>query len=38
MDMPVTRLLVISAFAWALITPVIGYVWFQRRERDYGRE
>ncbi|MEX0825677.1 MAG: hypothetical protein WD184_02810 [Acidimicrobiia bacterium] len=38
MDMPVTRLLVISAFSWALITPVVGYVWFQRRERDYGRE
>lgn len=38
MDIPVSGLLVISTLAWTLATPVLGYVWFQRRERDYGRE
>jgi len=35
---PVGTRLIVSALAWTLIAPVAGYLWFQRRERDYGRE
>ena len=35
---PVGKRLIVSALAWTLIAPVAGYLWFQRRERDYGRE
>jgi len=38
MDIPVGSRLVLSAIGWAIVAPVAGYLWFQRRERDYGRE
>jgi len=38
MGIPVSSTLTVAAIAWAAVTPVVGYVWFQRRERDFGRE
>lgn len=36
--LPVSTRLVVSAIGWSVLAPVLGYLWFQRRERDYGRE
>ena len=38
MGLPVGRRLLLSAICWSILSPVVGYLWFQRRERDYGRE
>jgi teichoic acid transport system permease protein len=38
LGLPVGKRLVLSAIAWSVAAPVVGYLWFQRRERDYGRE
>jgi len=37
-DQPVGGRLLLSTALWTLFAPVVGYLWFQRRERDYGRE
>jgi teichoic acid transport system permease protein len=36
MDMPVSQILVVSAFGWALLALPIGYLWFRKRETSYG--
>jgi teichoic acid transport system permease protein len=38
MDLPVTRTLVVSTFLWGLVGVAVGYLWFRRREPEYGRE
>jgi len=38
MGLPVGKRVVLAAIGWSIVAPVAGYLWFQRRERDYGRE
>lgn len=38
MGLPVTGRLVISSIVWTVGGLVLGYLWFHRAERDYGRE
>jgi ABC-type polysaccharide/polyol phosphate export permease len=35
---PVPGAVVAAAFMWAIVTPVLGFVWFRRKEGEYGRE
>jgi teichoic acid transport system permease protein len=36
MDMPITKVLVISSIAWAVLGLPLGYLWFRARESAYG--
>lgn len=38
MGLPVDPMLVTSAMVWALAASIGGYLWFQRKEKEYGRE
>lgn len=38
LDQPIGTRLLVSTAVWTIAAPVLGYLWFQRRERDYGRE
>lgn len=38
MGLPVSTTALVSSVVWSLGGLVLGYLWFQRREPDYGRE
>jgi teichoic acid transport system permease protein len=38
MELPISTPTIASAIGWALVAPVVGYLWFRRKEREYGRE
>jgi teichoic acid transport system permease protein len=38
MGMPISKLAVLSACVWPVVSIVVGYWWFRGREQDYGRE
>lgn len=38
MGLPVSTTALVSAAVWSVGGLVVGYLWFQRREADYGRE